>query len=105
MNGNADESSVIYQSIIVPKNRLPALHIMTAKEANFFSPNMGLDEFLSDTFRIPRPAVISFEKWAQMVTKLESAGVWDELQHEWMFHRWPPPRIDYGRNGVRRYTE
>lgn len=91
MNGNADESSVIYQSVIVPKNRLPALHVTTAKKSDFSSLNLALDEFLSDAFRIPRSAVISFEKWAQTARKLESAGVWDDLEHDWIFHPWGPP--------------
>ena len=90
MNGDADELSIIYESTIVGKNPLPVLRVATAKRTDFLLSDIVPDDFLSDTFRIPNAAVISFEKWVRIAKKLEAEGVWDELEQDWIVQSWRP---------------
>jgi hypothetical protein len=90
MNGDADELSIIYESTIVSKTSLPALRVASVKRADFLSTNTGFDDFLSEAFRIPNSAVVSFEKWVNVAKKLETEGIWDELEHGRIFWPWRP---------------
>ena len=103
MNGDADELSIIYESTIVGKNPLPVLRVATAKRTDFLLSDIVPDDFLSDTFRIPNAAVISFEKWVRIAKKLEAEGVWDELEQDWIVQsgRSVLPAA-YGLNGVKK---
>jgi hypothetical protein len=91
MAGDTEDLSLIYESTIVPKRSLPAMRVSTIKRADFLSSKSAdflssneLDEFISETFRVPKTAVVSFEKWLRLANNVESEGIWDELEDDWM---------------------
>jgi hypothetical protein len=91
MNGDADELSIIYESTIIGKNPLPVLRVAAAKRTDFALSDNVSDDFIPDMFHVPNAAVVSLEKWVRIAKKLETEGLWDELEHDWIVQPWRPP--------------